>query len=48
MYATQNVAKQSQDSKAAFVVRHADDKSFILSGQVYLQGNNSGDRKKVF
>ena len=34
MYATQNVAKQSQDSKAAFVVLwHADDKLFI-SGQV--------------
>ena len=47
MYATQNVAKQSQDFKAAFVVSHADDKSFI-SGQVYLQGNNSGDGRKVF
>ena len=42
MYATQNVAKQSQDPKAAFVVRHADDKLFI-SGR-----NNSGDSKKVF
>ena len=36
MYATQNVAKQSQDPKAAFVVRHADDKLFI-SGKVYIE-----------
>lgn len=41
MYATQNVAKQSQDSKAAFVVRHADDKLFI-KGQVYIEEQQRG------
>ena len=47
MYATQNVAKQSQDSKAAFVVLwHADDKLFI-SGQVCTGEQQGGWQKGI-